>query len=108
MIFPREPVERATAFREVVIAWVLAAIMLAGPALISLDVTDAPTDNFIASRLAVPTYLNGSMPGRMEEHDASAICDSDSPDEERIVPCPSRQVAGLRTQTEDGNESEVC
>ena len=108
MILPHRTSERGSDFREVVVAWLLAAIMLVGPALLSSGATNTPTDNFIASRLAVPNFPLSGMPGGMKEHDDSVICNSNNPDEEQIVPCLSRQVARLGTQSEDSYESEVC
>jgi hypothetical protein len=108
MISPRPPSERGSDFRKVVIAWLLAAIMLAGPALLSLGVTDSPTNNLGASRLALPVFPISSMPGRMVDRDAPEMCDSDTPDEGQILQCPYERLAGLGVGSEDSDEIREC
>jgi hypothetical protein len=98
--------ERENDFREVVIAWLLAAIMLTGPALLSLGVADSPT--YTAFRLALPIYPISSIPRRMEERDAPEMCDSDTPDEGQILQCPYKRVAGLGVGSEDSDEIREC
>jgi hypothetical protein len=106
MISPRPPTERGSDFREVVIAWLLAAIMLAGPALLSLGVADTPTHTEL--RRALPISSISGMPGRMEGSDASEMCDADTPGEEWILQCPNGRVAGRGIGWDDSDEVAEC
>jgi hypothetical protein len=97
MISPRQCRERRIDSREIVIAWLFAAIMLVLPALISWRDADTPTDNPGAFRLAVRTFPIQGMLGLVEDHDTIedhddlAICEPDSPE------CNHDRVAGLRS-----------
>ena len=102
MISPRPPSERGSDFREVVIAWLLAAIMLAGPALLSLGIADSPTHT--AFQRALPISSISGMPGRMEGSDASEMCDADTP----ILQCPNGRVAGRGIRSNDSDEVAEC
>jgi hypothetical protein len=106
MISPRPPNERGSDFREVVIAWSLAAIMLAGPALLSLGVADSPTHT--AFQLALPIYPVSGMPERMEDRDTSKMCDADVPGDGQILQCPDGRVAGRGIGSDDSNEIREC
>jgi hypothetical protein len=106
MILPRPPNETGSDFREVVIAWLLAAIMLAGPALLSLGVADSPTHTEF--RRALPISSISGMPERMEDRDASKMCDADVPGDGQILQCPEGRVAVRGIGSDDSDEVAEC
>jgi len=97
-----------TAFREVIVAWVLAGIVLAAVALLPLHEADGPAFSSLAARRIAGIHAVDVMPQRDEHRNALEGCDSDNRDEAPGMPSAQAPATLPLSAPEWSNESNEC
>ena len=102
------PTEAPAAFREIVMAWVLAGIMFAVLALLPSRDADGPAESPTAAEVVAHAHRFHAVPAHSEDPDLLGPCDFDDQDAEPTMQSAHAREAGPRLVPEDGDESDDC